>query len=315
MAVEPLPRVSVCLLTYKRAGALPRTLDSLLAQTHGDFELIINDDRSPDDTEAVCREYECRDPRVRYVKNPSNLRYANNQNAAILRARSDLVAIVHDGDVYRSDLIEKWTRALLEWPSAAVVFSATNELDQHGQVSRFHRADFPPLVRGLELFDRMIRMPSSPIFGIVMVRKSCVMSVGPFDPRIPTLADVDMWFRLLLRYDAAVIAEPLVSISPRESGHHNNASNWNVRAQHELIYALNTARRYPNDVQKLAQLRREIAPMLWRQRVMSLLYCVRHGRVKAAKEGLEFIVRRSDFAAGAAPDSVLDWDGAAGLLK
>jgi glycosyltransferase involved in cell wall biosynthesis len=64
-----LPFVSICLLTYNRASELPKTLDSLLAQTHSDFELIINDDRSPDDTEAICREYEKKDTRVNYFKN------------------------------------------------------------------------------------------------------------------------------------------------------------------------------------------------------------------------------------------------------
>src|SRR5262245_20774625 len=95
-----LPRVSVCLLTYKRAHVLPQTLESLLAQQHGDFELIINDDRSPDDTEQVCREFARRDSRIRYFRNPQNMRYANNQNCVILRASCEHVAIVHDSDLY-----------------------------------------------------------------------------------------------------------------------------------------------------------------------------------------------------------------------
>ena len=57
MRAAPIPKVSVCLLTYKRAHALAGTIESLLAQTHGDFELIINENRSPDETESVCRRY------------------------------------------------------------------------------------------------------------------------------------------------------------------------------------------------------------------------------------------------------------------
>jgi len=302
--------VSICLLTYKRAHALPATLDSLLAQSHGDFELIINDDRSQDDTEEVCREYGCRDPRIRYFKNAANLRYAGNQNAALLRATSDYVAIVHDGDIYRSDLIEKWTRALVEHSTAALVFNALEQMDKHGRVVKVHRHPYGPLVRGIDLFDEMIRRPSSPIFGIVMVRKPCVFSVGPFDPRIPTLADVDMWLRLLLRYDAAYIAEPLLRVAPREAGHHNTEANWRVRGEYELIYALNCARRYPGETRETAKLRRQITPMLWTLRVRAVLYCLRHGRMRAAAEGLKFMARKLDFAADAAPDSVLDWDGA-----
>lgn len=310
MLTKPLPRVSICLLTYKRAHALPATLDSLLAQSHRDFELIINDDRSPDGTEEVCREYVRRDSRVRYLKNAVNLRYAGNQNAALLRANSDYVAIVHDGDIYRSDLIEKWTQALVEQATAALVFNALEQMDEHGRVVKVHRHPYRPLVRGIDLFDEMIRRPGSPIFGIAMVRKTCILSVGPFDPRIPTLADVDMWLRLLLRYDAAYIAEPLLRVAPREAGHHNNSTNWGVRGEHELIYALNSARRYVGQARKIAKLRREIAPMLWQLRVTALLHCLRRGQMRAAAEGLKFMVRNLDFAADAAPDSVIDWDGA-----
>ncbi|MBK8476790.1 MAG: glycosyltransferase family 2 protein [Opitutaceae bacterium] len=187
-----LPFVSICLLTYKRASVLPRSLDSLLAQTHGNFELIINDDRSPDETEQVCREYERRDRRIRYFRNETNLRYAGNQNAALARAKSDLVAIVHDGDVYRPDLIERWTRALMEQPSAALVFNALEAMDENGVVQRVYRNNYPPLIAGRILLAEMLLRPDSPIFGIVMVRKSCLQAVGPFDTTIPTLADVDV---------------------------------------------------------------------------------------------------------------------------
>ena len=191
--MNKLPFVSICLLTYKRAHSLGRSLDSLLAQTPPDFELIINDDCSPDDTEAVARSYEKRDPRVRYCRNEHNLRYAGNQNAAIDRARSDYVAIVHDGDVYREDLIEKWVNALVKYPTAALVFNAVASLDDLGEKTvAVYRHPYPPLVPGRQLFDEMMDRSDSPIFGIVMVRKSCVKSVGSFDTQFPVLADMDM---------------------------------------------------------------------------------------------------------------------------
>lgn len=314
MGSENLPRVSICLLTYNRAQILPATLDSLLSQSHGDFELIINDDRSPDNTEEICHDYMCRDSRIRYFRNAANLRYAGNQNAALLRATSDYVAIVHDGDIYRPDLIEKWTRALVEQPTAALVFNALEAMDENGRVVCTYRHPYGELVQGKELFDDMILRPDSPIFGIVMVRKPYIFSVGPFDPRISTLADIDMWLRLLLRYDAAYIAEPLLRVAPREAGHHNTSTNWNVRGQHELIYALNSARRHPGQGKKISALRRQITPMIWDMRIKALLACLRHGRMKAFMQGLVFMVRKLNFAADAAPDSVLDWEEATATM-
>jgi glycosyltransferase involved in cell wall biosynthesis len=309
MASRKLPRVSVCLLTYKRASVLPQTIDSLLAQSHSDFELIINDNHSPDNTEEVCREYERRDPRVRYFKNPVNVFYAGNQNAALLRSTADYVALVHDGDVYRPDLLEKWTSVLEAEPSAALVFNGLDQMDASGKVVRSFRHPYKQLTPGLQLFDEMIRRPDSPIFGIAMVRRRCVMATGPFDPRIPTLADVDMWLRLLLHYDAAYIPEPLICVASREAGHVATRPNWNVRREHELIYLLNTARRYPGQPEKVARLRREIAPMLWKCRARMFLQAVRHGDWRAASHGLRFAARVRSILAEPCPDNVLDWAG------
>jgi glycosyltransferase involved in cell wall biosynthesis len=307
---SPLPHVSVCLLTYNCATLLPRSIESLLAQSHGNFELIVNDDCSTDGTEELCRSYARRDARVRYVKNRANLTFSGNQNAAILRARSEYVALVHQGDVYRSDMIEKWTRALVDHPTAALVFNGAERMDEHGRTNFVYRHPYPPLMRGVDLFDAIIRTGGSPIFGIVMVRRQFVSDAGPFDPRLPVLADVDMWHRLLLRHDVAYVAEPLMKISPRGPGHVTEPSNWRVQREHELIHALSSARRHPGDPAAVARLRREIAPMVWKQRLRSLAYCLRHRRWRGVADGLAFILRHADFAAGASPDSVLDWEGA-----
>jgi glycosyltransferase involved in cell wall biosynthesis len=314
-AGSPLPHVSICLLTYNCAKLLPRSIDSLLAQSHGDFELIVNDDCSTDGTEELCRSYARRDARVRYFKNPTNLRFAENQNAAILRARSDYVALVHQGDVYRSDMIEKWTRALVKYPTAALVFNALEQMDQQGKTIRVCRHPYSPLVRGVDLFDEMIRRTSSPIFGIVMVRRRCVWDAGPFDPRLPVLADVDMWLRLLLRHDAAYVAELLMRTAPRDPGHPTEPTNWPVRREHELIYALNSARRYPGNPATVRSLRRAIAPMLWKMRFDSLAYCLWHRNWSAAARGVAFMRRYANFATDTDANTVLDWEGASRRLE
>lgn len=297
IAASGLPFVSICLLTYKRAAILPRSLDTLLNQTHTNFELIINDDKSPDNTEEVCSRYEQRDSRVRYFRNDQNLRYAGNQNVALSRACSDYVAIVHDGDTYRSDLIEKWTRALVTYPSAAFVFNAVNVLDAAGQeVIKTHRHSYPPLLRGLDFFDAMIRSPSSPVFGIVMVRKSHVIDAGGFDTSLPVLGDVDMWFRLLLMHDAAYIAEPLLNVAQREYDHPNRRPNWEIHDEYERIYFAAAKRRYPNQPESYARLQRDIGFMLLKSRLLLLAWAVRHGNFKFLREAVAFMRSHPLFA-------------------
>ncbi len=296
---EPQPFVSVCLLTYKRADVLGRSLDSLLAQTHTNFELIINDDKSPDETERIGRDYERRDSRVRYFKNAKNLRYAGNQNAAVDRARSEFVAIVHDGDIYRRDLIECWVKALVTHPTAALVFNSVEVMDLCGRTVVVDRQSYAPLIPGLQLLEEMLQSPGSPIFGIVMLRKSCLQAVGPFDTTLPTLADVDMWMRLLARYDAAYISEPLLKVAAREINHHNRPNNWAVRAEHERIYQLNLARSEGRNCPATAARHRRVARMLWRLRVWSILWCAKELKLKSFLAGLRFCCRGPLTSAGA----------------
>ena len=98
----------------------------------------------------------------------------------------------------------------------------------------------------------MLSTDSSPIWGIVMLRRTRVLEAGPFDPRLPVLADVDMWMRLLLRNDVAYVPEPLYAIAPREPGHHNGYDNWRIPEEHELIWALNFRRRSDSSDQATA---------------------------------------------------------------
>jgi glycosyltransferase involved in cell wall biosynthesis len=237
------PTVSLCLLTYKRAGVLPRSIESLLAQTFGDFELVINDDCSPDDTEAVCRAYAARDSRVRYFRNERNLRYAGNQNAAVSRARGEFIAFVHDGDVYRADMVEKWVASLRAHPSAGIVFNAVRIIEEHGVPASTVVHDYPPLIPGRQLGHEMLSRTDSPIFGIVMTRAAALRGAGSFDEAFPFLADVDMWFRILLQHDAAYVAEPLYDVMPRERGHANRRINWGIIREQDTIHIRN-ARRY-----------------------------------------------------------------------
>ncbi|MGH9537954.1 MAG: glycosyltransferase family 2 protein, partial [Terriglobales bacterium] len=83
------PRVSVGVPVRNGERFLVETLDSLLGQTYTGFELIISDNASTDNTEAICREYAARDPRVRYYRSPQDVGLANNYNSLFARAEGD----------------------------------------------------------------------------------------------------------------------------------------------------------------------------------------------------------------------------------
>lgn len=281
------PRVSICLLTYNRAPILGRTIESLLNQTFKDFELLVNDDRSKDDTEQLVAEYVKRDSRVRYFKNPRNLRYSGNQNAAFHRANTDLIAYVHDGDVYRADMIEKWVEALDRYPSAGFVFNSQQALDERGKVVYTHTHPFAPLTNGRIMFDHIVWPTSIPIWGILMLRRSVLADVGLFDLRFPVLADVDMWLRILLKYDVAYVGEPLYALCPREKGHPNSVVTWRIERERVVIAAINVARRAEQDPVVGKHLRTAIS-YVWRTATLAnIFWCLKNLKLGRIPNGIK----------------------------
>jgi glycosyltransferase involved in cell wall biosynthesis len=220
---EKAPKVSVVLVTYKRAHLLPATIESILAQTFKDFELIICDDCSPDETETVCKQYEKHDDRVRYRRGQKNVGMPGNLNAGIIASSAEYIANLHDGDIYDPKLLEKWLAALEAYPRAAFVFNAYRDLDRHGNTVRIWRAPLGPCVPGSLLLEKIYFRRwrfNSAVWGTVMGRRSAYLDVGLFDLRFGFVSDVDMWMRLAERFDVAYVDEPLIHLASREAAPH-----------------------------------------------------------------------------------------------
>jgi glycosyltransferase involved in cell wall biosynthesis len=233
------PPVSVCLLTYNRSELLPATIDSLLAQSFGDFELIVSDDCSADVTEQICRDYEARDRRILYRRNQHRLKMPGNLNSAISLARGALVANLHDGDIYRSDLLQKWVRALTEAPDAAFVFNAYECVERRTKNIRIEQHNFPPVIPVRMLTDRMMFDLTSPVWGTVMARRRCYAESGLFNPRYSWYSDVEMWMRLNTVWPVCYVPEPLISLHVHEDDRPYAVINWShermLVAMHEEI--------------------------------------------------------------------------------
>ena len=107
MSVTPKdPSVSVCIPTYNRAGMLEEAISSVLAQTFQDFELIICDNASEDQTESVVNSIN--DQRIKYFRNSSNLGSRGNWNRCLRESRGEFIALFPDDDMMMPEnLLEK----------------------------------------------------------------------------------------------------------------------------------------------------------------------------------------------------------------
>ncbi len=127
------PRLSIGLPVYNGQRFLRVTLDSLLAQTYRDFELIICDNCSTDSTEKICREYADREPRIRYFRNEKNIGPAPNYNRCFELARGELFKWTAADDLIAPDFLEKCIVELDRNPDAVAVYSATREIGPDGE--------------------------------------------------------------------------------------------------------------------------------------------------------------------------------------
>ena len=121
-SVSAAPRVSVLMPTYRQAHFIRRALDSLLAQTLVDWEALIVDDGSGDDTAEVVRPY-LADPRIRYRRLAHNTGLGNALNEGMAQARASLLAYLPSDDVYYRDHLQSLLDQLGAAPAAVLAFS------------------------------------------------------------------------------------------------------------------------------------------------------------------------------------------------
>ncbi len=120
--------VTIGLMTYNRAGSyLPATLDSILAQTYKNFELVISDNASTDNTEEVCRAYVKNDPRIKYIRQKENIGYVANVNFLRTQVRGEYFVWICDDDLWAPAFLKKCVALLEANPQA--IMAAANLID------------------------------------------------------------------------------------------------------------------------------------------------------------------------------------------
>jgi len=239
------PRVSVVLPTYKRPHLIGRTIRSLLTQTFEDFELLVRDDGKGDDgTEESVRAASAGDPRVRYHRNPENLRMPGNLNSGIEASVGEFIAVCHDHDLYHPDFLAEYVRLLDKHPTALFAHAGIEMVDQEDKpLGEVMVSDWAELTKGREWAEFMLSSLTCPVCALTMVRREVHERFGLYDPLYGFIADVEMWLRLSLRGDVAYASRPLIRVRTREDGHDVTVNPWPILA---ITFAIH--RRYLPEV-------------------------------------------------------------------
>ena len=206
------PKVSFVIPCYKLAHLLPECIESILSQTYGNFEILIMDDCSPDNTPEVAQSFA--DPRVIHVRNEPNLGHLRNYNKGIEMARGEYIWLISADDrLRRNDALERYVSAMDANPTAGFAFCPGVGL-QNGQetcvLGYSVQGSSDRLIQGHDLFLKLLQ-GNSILAAAGMVRRRTYEKAGSFPLDLPFSGDWYLWLLFSLHFDAVYIAEPLVN--------------------------------------------------------------------------------------------------------
>jgi glycosyltransferase involved in cell wall biosynthesis len=211
-----MQRLSICVPTYNRAPMLGVALETIRSQSYDDFELVVVDNNSTDETEDLVRSIQ--DPRLRYVRNPENVGLIHNQNRCIEEASGEIVAIYHDHDFYHPDLVKRSMELLAEHPAVGVVCSAVHlvDMDDPDHVLATLIEPWGRVNSGRKMRRQLLREWSCRIMApTAMARKACFERVGGFIPEFGGGCDRELWLRIFRFWDFGYLNEPLARLRER----------------------------------------------------------------------------------------------------
>ncbi len=197
------PKVSVVMSVYNGEKYLREAVDSILGQTFRDFEFIIVDDGSTDNTWAILQSYD--DPRVILVRNEENIGLTKSLNKGLAIAQGEYIARMDADDVSLPERLEKQVAYLDEHPEVGLIGTSVEIIGKEGErLAVLRRPMDPPLITWSLLFDNCL------VHSTVMYRRSLVEKLGGYNPG-RYAQDYDLWSRMSFRTQIAKLPEVLIS--------------------------------------------------------------------------------------------------------
>ena len=196
------PTVSVVMAAKNYAKFLPVAIESVIAQTFADWELVIVDDGSTDATPATVKPY-LADRRVRYIRS-DKLGQSRAKNLGIDLSHGEVIAFLDADDAWKPTKLERQLALLQD--DVGVIFCGRELIDESGTLLAKQPIAIPPTGRVL---DAMF-VQNFVCFSSAMVRRHVFERVGRFEPLWDLAIDFDLWLRVARHHSFAYVPEPLV---------------------------------------------------------------------------------------------------------
>lgn len=204
--VNENPTVSIIIPTYNRAHLVGRAIQSVLNQTYQDFEIIVVDDGSVDNTEEIVGEFQRRDKRVKYLKHKVNKGGSAARNTGIKASRGEYIAFLDSDDEWLPRKLQLQMEVFQKSPSrVGAVYTAYVYVKDSGKEINEHKISKNGNIHLALLQGNIVGTTST-----LLIKRSCFEKVGLFDERLKSCQDWDMWLRISSMYDFEGLSRPLV---------------------------------------------------------------------------------------------------------
>jgi glycosyltransferase involved in cell wall biosynthesis len=232
------PTVSFIVTAHNYGRYLPDALNSLLMQTFREFEAIVIDDASTDDTLAVLEPYQ-QDKRIRVIHHEVNVGNIASYNEGLSAARGRYVAILSADDwMTVPDAVERQVALFEQDPDVGLVYSA-HDVVQEGTLIKTVRPWPEDAIRpGIEEFQKLI-WGNYILHSGAMLRTELATELGPYTPELPHSGDWDMWLRAAARGNVGYVAAALYAYRL----HRSNMFHTRMEPGHETLQVVRTVER------------------------------------------------------------------------
>ena len=203
-----MPKVSVIIPAFNAAHFLPTALDSVLRQTWRDWEIVVADDGSSDNTRAVVEErIPSFEGRLRYLFQP-NGGVSSARNAALHAATGQFFAMLDADDMWLPQRLERGMGALDRDRGVGLVHGRVLRVDRNGKVIEMPPAPKSKYLSGM-IASHLYTRRAHVLCSTVLLRRECLDSAGGFDEQLRSTEDRDLWFRVARLFPSSFIDEPL----------------------------------------------------------------------------------------------------------
>jgi len=207
--------LSACLLSYNSIDTLEKTILSVLKQDFIDYELIISDDCSSDNSWDLINSYSKLYSKIIPLRTPNNLGMAANTNYAVQKASGKYLTILHHDDEYSPDLFRKWVTMMEANLDLGLCFNdySSRELNVKSVHKEQLKRNYSEFIDGKKFLKSDLLMNwGCSVWGTYITRKKIWDELNGFNIKYNLLADVDLTMRIASKFDIGYINEPLIDL-------------------------------------------------------------------------------------------------------